>query len=277
MELIVLTFCLGLLASVIGSLVGLGGGIFIVPGLLFLGTSIPSLEYISPSIAVGTSLMVIIFSSASSTFSYAKMGRVDFKSGLFFFTASAPGTLVGSYFTTGLEEHLFQLIFGFILLFIFYFLIKNKKLSAHNIRWHVTRVYRDEQGQPFEYGYHRYLAIAICFTVGVLQGLLGIGGGTLLVPALILLFWFPTHLAIATSMFVIFLSSAVGSVSHIILGNVDWSLLIWLALGGWFGGQLGAYISRKIQAGKLNNFLRWLIFLLAIRSLWQGLTYYIMI
>lgn len=276
MEIAVISFILGLCSAVIGSLVGLGGGIFIVPGLIYLSDQFPSLTGITPQIAVGTSLMVIIFSSASSTFSYARMGRVDFKSGLFFFAASAPGTMIGSYFTIGLAEHVFKLIFGSILLLIFYLLVKNKKMSIKNIKWHVIREYRDEQGNHYQYGYHRYVAILICFAVGFLQGLLGIGGGALLVPALLLLFWYPTLIAIPTSMFVIFLSSVVGSFSHLLMGNIEWKVLPWLVLGGLLGGQWGAFISKKMKVSRITFLLRGLILLLGLLSLWQGISYYLL-
>lgn len=276
MEIAVISFILGLCSAVIGSLVGLGGGIFIVPGLIYLSDQFPSLTGITPQIAVGTSLMVIIFSSVSSTFSYARMGRVDFKSGLFFFAASAPGTMIGSYFTIGLAEHVFKLIFGSILLLIFYLLVKNKKMSIKNIKWHVIREYRDEQGNHYQYGYHRYVAILICFAVGFLQGLLGIGGGALLVPALLLLFWYPTLIAIPTSMFVIFLSSVVGSFSHLLMGNIEWKVLPWLVLGGLLGGQWGAFISKKMKVSRITFLLRGLILLLGLLSLWQGISYYLL-
>lgn len=276
MEIAVISFILGLCSALIGSLVGLGGGIFIVPGLIYLSDQFPSLTGITPQIAVGTSLMVIIFSSASSTFSYARMGRVDFKSGLFFFAASAPGTMIGSYFTIGLAEHVFKLIFGSILLLIFYLLVKNKKMSIKNIKWHVIREYRDEQGNHYQYGYHRYVAILICFAVGFLQGLLGIGGGALLVPALLLLFWYPTLIAIPTSMFVIFLSSVVGSFSHLLMGNIEWKVLPWLVLGGLLGGQWGAFISKKMKVSRITFLLRGLILLLGLLSLWQGISYYLL-
>jgi uncharacterized membrane protein YfcA len=265
-------FLFGLLAATIGSLVGLGGGVFIVPGLLFLKSYFEEIAHITPQIVVGTSLLVVIFAALGSIIPYAKQGKVDFRSGLFFFLASGPGSVIGAYLNTGLSEKTFHLIFGVILMIISYFLFKNKKVRAKNIRWHVTRECLDERGQPYEYGYHRYLAFVICFSVGLFQGLLGIGGGSLLVPALILLFWYPAHLAIATSMFVILLSSLTGSISHIILGNVDWNLLIWLAPGALLGGQVGAFISNKINNERLTILLRAIILFLALYALWEGFT-----
>jgi len=265
-------FLLGLFAGAFGSLVGLGGGVFIVPGLLFLGEHVQSLDYMVPQIAVGTSVIVIIFAAASSTITYAKQDKVDFKSGAFFFLASGPGSILGAYVNTFLHTEAFHFIFGSILLVIFYFLIRKQGLKPKNIRWHVTRQITDQDGKVYEFGYHKYLALGICLFVGLMQGMLGIGGGSILVPAMILLFWYPTHMAIATSMFVILLSSITGSISHIVLGNVDWSLLLWLAPAAWIGGRLGATLSQKFQSIWLTNLLRVVIFLLAIHAIWQGVS-----
>jgi uncharacterized membrane protein YfcA len=267
-----LIFLLGLFAGAFGSLVGLGGGVFIVPGLLLLGDHLDSLHYIVPRIAVGTSVLVIIFAAASSTLTYAKQNKVDFKSGVFFYLASGPGSILGAYMNTFLTLEAFHFIFGSILLVIFYFLIRKKGLKPLNIRWHVTRQITDQEGKLYEFGYHKYLAIAICLFVGVLQGMLGIGGGSLLVPAMILLFWYPTHMAIATSMFVILLSSITGSISHILLGNVDWVLLLWLAPAAWIGGRFGATLSHRFNSRWLTNVLRVMIILLAFHAIWQGLS-----
>jgi uncharacterized membrane protein YfcA len=271
MLFILIIFVLGLIAAMVGSLIGLGGGVFVVPALLLLRDQFSQLHHITPQIAVGTSLIMVIFTAAGSTYSYAKQKKVDFKSGLFFFLASGPGAIVGAHLNQGISENVFHLSFGFILIIILFFLIKNKKMAPKNIRWHVTRQTLDDRGELYEYGYHRYLALLICFLVGVIQGLLGIGAGALLVPAMILLFWFPTHVAIATTMFVILLSSMAGSISHILLGNIDWRLLLLLAPGALLGGQVGATISSKINTLRLTYFLRGVILFLAIYALWQGI------
>lgn len=271
MVLTLIIFVLGFIAAVIGSLIGLGGGVFVVPGLLLLRDHFSELYHVTSHIAVGTSLIMVIFTALGSTYSYAKQKKVDFRSGFFFFLASGPGAIVGAHLNQGISEKAFHLLFGIILIIIFYFLIKNKKMEPKDIRWHVTRQTLDEKGELYEYGYHRYLALLICFVVGVIQGLLGIGAGALLVPAMILLFWFPTHVAIATTMFVILLSSIAGSISHILLENVDWRLLLWLAPGALIGGQVGAIISSKINSLWLTYFLRGVILLLAVNALWQGI------
>lgn len=86
MEYLILLI-LGFIAGTIGSLVGLGGGIVIVPSLLFLA-GLPTLfDHVTPQMAVGTSLVVIIFTGLSSTIAYMKYKTVDYKSGLIFSSA----------------------------------------------------------------------------------------------------------------------------------------------------------------------------------------------
>lgn len=270
--LYVYIFCLGLVAATLGSIVGLGGGVFIVPVLLYLQEHVPALNHITPQIAVGTSLLVICFTALGSVWGNIRNKKIDVPSAFFFFIAMAPGTLLGAYLNNLLNETSFQLIFGCMMLVVLFFLVQNKRMKPKNIRWHVSKTYQDNLGNEFEYGYHRYLAFAICLLIGVLQGMLGIGGGSLLVPAMILLFWFPTHLAIATTMLVILLSAIIGSVGHITMGNIDWLLLAFLAPGALLGGRLGAFISTKISNVWLATLLKWVIFLLAIHAIYQGIS-----
>lgn len=78
---------IGLLAGSIGSLVGLGGGIIIVPSLLYLGTSTNIIDELTPQVAVGVSTVIMIFTGLSSTLSYLKHKVVDYKAGLIFLLA----------------------------------------------------------------------------------------------------------------------------------------------------------------------------------------------
>lgn len=88
MEWIIL-FTVGVIGGTIGSLMGLGGGIIVVPALLYLGV-LGVIGDITPQVAVGTSLLAIIATGLSSTMSYFKKKLVDVKSGLLFFIGSGP-------------------------------------------------------------------------------------------------------------------------------------------------------------------------------------------
>lgn len=269
--LAIILLLIGLIAGTIGSLVGLGGGVIIVPSLLALGLFYPKLASISAPMAVGTSLVLIVLTALSSTLSYAKQKRVDFSSGWLFFLAAGPGSLLGAYLTKYFESQGFLIAFGCLMLFVSWILSVRDKAKARNVRWDVKRVFRDEEGMVYEYGIHRGIAFTISFFIGVIAGLFGIGGGSLMVPMMILLFRFPPHVATATSMFVIFLSSITASIGHFVQGNIHWFAVLFLAPGAWIGGRLGAYISSKLSSRTLVLVLRIALVIMAVRLIFSGL------
>ncbi|WP_124728624.1 sulfite exporter TauE/SafE family protein [Staphylospora marina] len=263
---------IGLLAGTVGSLVGLGGGIIIVPSLLFLASADPErFGGITPAVAVGTSMLLIILTALSSTLSYARQKRVDFRGGFTFFLASGPGAFVGALLPRYLQSDEFLALFGVLMIIVSWMLRLSERGKRRSIRWHVVRTVTDEEGRETEYGWHLGIALPVSFAVGVISGLFGIGGGSLMVPMMILLFRFPPHMATATSMFIIFLSAVTGSVSHLIQGNVHvWSALF-LAPGAWLGGRIGAWISSRLSGGQLVKVLRVALLLMAVHLILDGL------
>ncbi|MBB5324357.1 hypothetical protein HNQ34_001450 [Anoxybacillus tepidamans] len=268
-----LLILVGFVAGTIGSLVGLGGGVIIVPSLLFLGAShwLPS---VSPQMAVGTSLVVIIFNGLSSTLSYMKDKMVDYRSGLLFFIGSGPGAIFGAWVNQALSFSHFSLYFGLFLISVSFLLMlmKNSSERAKQKNFAITRTYITNEGETVTYGYHPVTAIAIAFIVGFFGGLFGIGGGSLMVPAMILLFLFPPHVAVATSMFIVFLSSLVSSVTHMAMGNVQWSFALALIPGVWFGAKTGAWMNKKLKSKTIVLVLRIVLILLGVRLMIQGIS-----
>lgn len=267
----ILLILIGLIAGTFGSLVGLGGGIIIVPSLLLLN-SLGLLEFpIEPRNAVGISLMVIIFTAISSTLYNYKQKRLDVKSGLFFFMSSGPAAILGSIVSEYLKLNQFYILFGILMFIITYLLSIKNKMKPRNVRWHIKKEYIDSEGILYEYGYNKYTGYSITFIAGFLAGLFGIGGGVILVPMMVLLFRFPAHIATATSMFIILLSASVGSISHIILGNIIFTYVLILGIGAYVGGRLGAFIATKITGKSLILILRFVIIIVAIQMIYKGL------
>ncbi|MED4602600.1 sulfite exporter TauE/SafE family protein [Paenibacillus validus] len=260
----------GLIAATFGSLVGLGGGIIIVPALVYLGPLFVG-QTISVSTAVGTSLAVLIFTALSSTLAFLKQKRVDFRSGLLYFMTCGPAAMLGSYVTQFVDAQSFQLYFGFFMMFMAILLILRDYIKPINVRWSVQRTYIDASGQTFEYGYSLIPALAIGSAVGFISGLFGIGGGSLFVPAMVLLFRYPPHVATATSMFVILLSSVMGTVTKLSLGEVDLWMVLCLAPTAVLGGWLGAQIASRLSSKKLLWVLRISFVLIASKMILEGL------
>ncbi|MGM9929175.1 MAG: sulfite exporter TauE/SafE family protein [Bacillus sp. (in: firmicutes)] len=274
MEWILLLVITGLLAGVTGALVGLGGGIIIVPTLLFLHDSLGLLGDLTPQKAVGISTFIMIFTGLSSTLAYLKHKTVDYKTGLVFFLGSGPGGIVGSYVNKMLDVHSFNLFFGaFIIVISIILVIKDRLKPATLINTAtVKKAYIDKEGNEYIYGYKPIIAILICFVVGFVSGLFGIGGGSLIVPTMILLFLFPPHVAVATSMFIVFLTSITNSITHISLGNVVWAYAFALLPGAWIGAKLGAYINTKIKSKTVVSFLRIILLVMGIKLIYTGIT-----
>ncbi|CAG7659163.1 sulfite exporter TauE/SafE family protein [Paenibacillus allorhizosphaerae] len=260
----------GLIAATFGSLVGLGGGIIIVPALVYLGPFFLG-EHISVATAVGTSLAVLIFTALSSTMAFFKQKRVDFKSGWLYFITCGPGAMLGSYTTQFVNAKSFQLSFGFFMLLMAILLVLRDYMKPLNIKWSIERTYTDGSGRTFQYGYSVLPALATGLAVGFISGLFGIGGGSLFVPVMVLLFRYPPHVATATSMFVILLSSIMGSFTHLSLGEVDLWMVLGLAPSALIGGWLGAQIASRLSSKKLLWVLRITFVVVSIKMIWEGL------
>lgn len=257
----VLLFLVGLLSGTLGSLAGLGGGVVTVPALLFMSTAGFLQIDISPQMAVGTSLVVIIFTALSSTLSYIKAKKVHYRTGFLLFAGSGPGSIAGARLNEALNIDQFYLYFGLFVIGMALFMLMKSRLNPvrHDDEHNSTAF------QPVK-------AILVSFAVGLLSGLFGIGGGALLVPAMLLLFHYPIHVAVPTSMFVIFFSALTGSATHIALGHVSWEILLSLVPGAWFGGKLGAYWNQNISGVTLETVFRIFLFLIGLRLISLGLT-----
>ncbi|OYD06185.1 sulfite exporter TauE/SafE family protein [Paludifilum halophilum] len=263
---------IGLVSGTMGSLVGLGGGVITVPALLLLASTLPSYTHITPQIAVGTSMVLVVVTALSSTISYARQQRVDMKSGWAFFMGSGPGAILGAYLTRFFQTGPFFIAFGLVMILMAIILTFRNRFKAQSVKWSVRREFTDPKGNIYRYGYHLPTALIGSFAVGGISSLFGIGGGALLMPMMVLLFQFPPHVATATSMFVIFLSSIVGSATHLFQGHIAWHAVLFIAPGAWIGGQLGAWVSKKLSGRGLMLVLRLAIVVVGLRMILEGLS-----
>ncbi|TLS38817.1 sulfite exporter TauE/SafE family protein [Pseudalkalibacillus caeni] len=270
MDWLILIF-LGLTAGTVGSLVGLGGGIIIVPGLLIFGNYTNLLPAYSPQTIVGSSIVILVVIGLSSTLSYMKEKRVDYKSGVLFFAGSGPGAIAGAWLNKLVSTDGFSLYFGIFMVMISFLLMVRDRIKPIKTIKGIERSFTYETGEIVTYRYSPLIALLISFFVGVLSGLFGIGGGSLMVPAMIILFGFPAPVAIATSMFMIFLSSVTGAAAHLILGNIELFLILALIPGAWIGAKLGSYINKRLKDRTVITLLRWMLVIVGIRLVWQGM------
>ncbi len=263
---IIILILLGVFSAIIGAIVGIGGGIIIVPTLIFLGMQAGILEGITPQKAIGTSTVILISTGLSATVGYIKAKQVDLKSGLFFLIGIVPGALVGAYLSKYLTLDSFNLYFGIFLIVISIVLMIRNKIKP--IQWFQNknneRVFIDSSGVEHHYSIAPVPAIIATFLVGCLTGLFGIGGGALMTPLMIIVFRFPPHIAVGTSMLMIFFSSLSGAVSHIIQGNVIWYYAVILIIASYIGAKVGVQINKKMKSDTVILVLRSIMLLLGV-------------
>ncbi|TCP68307.1 sulfite exporter TauE/SafE family protein [Baia soyae] len=262
----------GYVAGTIGSIVGLGGGIIIVPALLYLAHFFPPFRMVSPPMAVGTSLFLIVITSLSSTLSFHKQKRIDFTSGWLFFLGCGPGAMIGAYLSRYLQSNFFLIGFGLFMLVISFVLVIKDRIGWMRYTGSQVRTHTDPDGYTWTYGYNRWLVLGMSFPIGILSGLLGIGGGALMVPIMLIVFRFPPHVATATSMFAIFLSSILGSGIQAFQAHIHWMAVLLLAPGSWLGGKTGAWISSRLESKHLLRVFEALLVVIAIKMIYDGFT-----
>ena len=247
MEQFLWLFPLGFMVGTFGTLIGAGGGFILVPILLLLYPDK------SPETITSISLAVVFFNALSGSFAYAKMKRIDYKSGMIFAIATIPGSILGACTTSLIPRNIFNGVFGILLLVASVFLMlkpKNRKImEGEPPKYYITRSLNDVDGILHVFSYNPVLGVIISVLVGYISSLLGIGGGIIHVPVLIHALNFPVHIATATSHFVLAVMSLSGTVVHVASGILSKGIIqtVALSIGVLFGAQLGARLSNRFH------------------------------
>ncbi len=236
---------IGFLAGIVASFFGIGGGVIFVPSLIIIFG-------FEPASAVATSLLAIIFTSSSSVVAYTRKKLVKHRDGLLFVIASIPGALLGAYLTSILPGKIIRIVFSFFLFFTAYNIAKGKKKD-----------YLKSYGR--REGANKKLAVIAFFIAGMASGLLGIGGGILFVPVMVILIGFDIHEAIATSAFMILITATFGVLEHLILGHVNVLFGVLFGVFGVIGAQIGAIMSVRTQSKTLRILFALLLVISGLR------------
>src|SRR5699024_10609963 len=263
---------IGIVTAFTGSLIGIGGGVILIPSLLFMHKYVEGFAWATPQVIVGISLMVMIFTALSSTISYLKKGRVDYKTGWLFLTGSIPGGILGSWISKTVDVDKFTLYFGHLMIVIsLLFFLKRKDVTQPLIKGYKKRTFIID-GDAYHYSISVIPAFIISLIVGILLGLFGIGGGAIMVPSMILLFGYQAHIASATSMFMILFISTISASTHIVLGHVAWEYVIFFIPAAYIGGKLGAFVNQFLKGNTLEWVLRIILIFMGFRMIFDGLT-----
>lgn len=250
-----------------GTLIGAGGGFVLVPLLLLL------YPQESPPIITSISLAVVFANALSGSAAYARMRRIDYKSGLLFSAATVPGAILGALTTAHIPRQLFDAVFGLLLMATSIALLvrpqPEKAVPGNRPGHHRTCTLVEADGTRHTYSYNLLLGIGLSFAVGYVSSLLGIGGGIIHVPALVHLLNFPVHIATATSHFTLAIMALAGTVVHMATGAFSRGIrrTLLLAVGVLLGAQLGARLSGRVQGHWIIRSLAAVLGLVGLRIL----------
>ena len=237
---ITLLVLIGGLSAIIGSIVGIGGGIIIVPTMVYLGVEHGLLHNITTQVAIGTSSVILIVTGLCS--------------------------LLGSFISRYLTFESFNLYFGIFLIFVAILLMVRNKIKPFKIfdKPKYEKTYVDAKGKTYHYSVPPLFAFVTTFLIGILTGLFGIGGGALMTPLMLIVFRFPPHVAVGTSMMMIFFSSVMSSIGHIAQGHVAWGYAIILIISSYFGAKIGVKVNQSIKSDTVVTLLRTVMLLMGI-------------
>lgn len=223
----------GCFTGIIGALLGLGGGVVIVPFLVFVA-------HYEPQLAIGTSMFVVLLNALSGALGYVRQKIACTDAAICFSLATIPGAFLGSYGAKYLQGKIFLGVFGLLLVGLAFNMFRKAGISGEENG--VTVVPKQ---------YNRKLGIICSVFVGFLASVLGIGGGVIHVPFMIYVLRFPVKVAIATSTCILAVSAIAGVISHAWLGHIDWFAGIGLGAGAAVGAQLGVRLAAKVQSASL--------------------------
>ncbi len=242
---VLISLGIGLLAGLFGGLAGLGGGVIMIP--LMVG-----ILKLDQHTAHGTSLLVLVFTGISGAIAYGRNGSVDIIAALVLAASAVVTAQAGARFANSLPEWKLKRSFGAFLLFVSVLLLSKPYLP------------------PFHAAEAGFLKIFILLLTGIftgfLSGLMGVGGGSIMVPVMVLLAGFSQHMAQGSSLLAMVPIGAAGAYTHWRFGNVRTGLLLGLIPGILVGTYLGGTFAHSLS----DTVLR-LIFAAVI--VWTGIKY----
>lgn len=242
---------LGMVTGTLGTLVGVGGGFIVVPVFLFV------FPRLSPTDITSISLAAIFLGSVSGLIAYARMRRIDYRSGLVFALGTVPGAVLGANLVRLVPREPFQVLFGSVLALVGVYLAIRPTFRPRPSEQGSNRNITDRYGQNFRYRVALGKGFLLSLGVGVMSSLLGVGGGVFQVPAMVAWLGVPPLIAAPTSVFILFFTSASATLTHAVAGHLNaiWPYFLLLAGGMVTGAQGAARIARGIASGVLVRLL----------------------
>lgn len=233
-----LYFVIALAASSIGSMLGIGGGVIIVPILISIG--------ITKELASVSSSLTVCAMSIISSYTYFRRKQGNIKTAVIIACGSIPGSYLGVHLNSMVSPKLFNVLFAVLLsILLILMFIKDKlpKLNLGNIS-----------------------KIIFGIIIGILAGMFGIGGGPITVPVLLVFFALQQKEVSGTSSYITLITAFTSVVSNVVKGNNNMELAIFMIPGAIIGSQIGTFFNKRMNDKALTIAFNMLLIFLLIKQ-----------
>src|SRR4051794_24249275 len=269
----VLAFAISVGAGLLGSLLGLGGGIIVVPALTLL-------LRIDIRYAIGASLVSVIATSSGAAAAYVRERMTNLRVAMLLELATTPGAITGAYLAGVIGGRWLYIIFGVMMGYSALAMFRKRhELAGREVppdrladRLRLHGSYFDEAaGREVAYRVTRTpVGFALMYVAGTVSGLLGIGSGALKVPAMDLAMGLPIKVSTATSNFMIGVTAAASAGVYFARGDIDPVVAAPVAAGVLLGATAGSRLLGKLQSQKIRILFVLVLLWVSLQMLWKG-------
>lgn len=278
----ILLFLVAIFAGFFGALVGIGGGVIIVPALSLL-------FHLPIHMAIAASIVSVIATSIAGARSYVDQQITNIRLGMFLEISTTAGALAGAFVGVLLHGYVLSLIFGTLILYMAIMSYRSRNVEEKLIDsgayesgemngvakfLMLEGTYHDEALKR-EVKYHATKPIAgslVSSLAGVGSGLLGIGGGVIKVAAMNTMMSIPMKASVATSKFMIGVTAATSAVVYFIAGGIDVYIVAPVALGTMLGATAGSLVMNKLHSKVIKSVFFFLMIYLGYEMIVKGLS-----
>ncbi len=271
----------GFAAGLLGALLGLGGGVFVVPALV-LGFGLPTLT------AVGTSNVAVVATSTAGASTYVRSRLTNIRLALVLLISTTIAALASSLVASWLPVQLLSGLFALVLLYTAVTMLKGRKAPAPQSVEEKAKseklgsslglegVYYDQASGKSEAYTPRKIrtGMGISALAGVVAGLLGVGGGIVQMPVMNLLMGVPLKVAAGTSNFMIGITATSAAFVRYAHGDVNPLIAVPIALFVFLGARVGAWLVPRTPNARLKTIFGWVAIVIAGLMMLQALGIY---
>ncbi|MHB1504884.1 MAG: sulfite exporter TauE/SafE family protein [Acidimicrobiales bacterium] len=271
-------FFISIAAGVLGSLLGLGGGIIVIPALTLL-------FHVDIRLAIGASIVSVIATSSGAAAAYVRERITNMRVGMFLEIATTTGAVTGAYIEGLVSAKVLYVVFAVVLGYSA--LAMFRKRSSKDTEHVVTPVPKDrladwlslhdsyyDEAEKREIGYqvtHTPLGLGFMYIAGAVSGLLGIGSGALKVPAMDLAMRLPMKVSTATSNFMIGVTAAASAGVYLFRGDIDPLMAAPVAAGVLMGATGGSRVLPRLHNEAVRGIFVAVLVFISVEMLLKGI------